>query len=185
MLYSCPSCNTAPLRIKDWLYGRPSEYSSKKQYHCPNCAARWKWGTGRSERWLLLYNGEEDGVDHYVWGPNHTQQVEQFCEDVTSWMKVVKLTSVVENLCRDNHVSLTKVLQAIGAIDKQTEKVCKLHLRWEKKKCADPRYDFPSFVPECRDDRLSVRTFGQEVHIGFKDPRSRALTSVELVSICK
>eukprot|EP00971_Amphidinium_carterae_P060774 1202848-Amphidinium_carterae.1 len=22
MLYSCPSCNTAPLRIKDWLYGR-------------------------------------------------------------------------------------------------------------------------------------------------------------------
>eukprot|EP00971_Amphidinium_carterae_P236247 4688442-Amphidinium_carterae.1 len=39
MLYSCPSCNTAPLRIRDWLYGRPSEHSSKKQYHCPNCAA--------------------------------------------------------------------------------------------------------------------------------------------------
>eukprot|EP00971_Amphidinium_carterae_P161191 3196100-Amphidinium_carterae.1 len=39
MLYSCPSCNTAPLRIKDWLYGRPSEHSTKKQYHCPNCAA--------------------------------------------------------------------------------------------------------------------------------------------------
>eukprot|EP00971_Amphidinium_carterae_P321242 6384870-Amphidinium_carterae.1 len=45
MLYSCPSCNTAPLRIRDWLYGRPSERSPKKQYHCPNCAARWKWGT--------------------------------------------------------------------------------------------------------------------------------------------
>eukprot|EP00971_Amphidinium_carterae_P245956 4885320-Amphidinium_carterae.1 len=50
----------------------------------------------------------------------------------------------------------------------------------------DPRKgDFPSFVPECRDDRLSVRHFGQEVHIGYKDPRSRALTSVELISICE
>eukprot|EP00971_Amphidinium_carterae_P032133 632621-Amphidinium_carterae.1 len=66
MLYSCPSCNTAPLRIRDWLYGRPSE---------------------RSERWILLYNGEDAGVDHYVWGHSHTQQIETFCEDVTSWMK--------------------------------------------------------------------------------------------------
>eukprot|EP00971_Amphidinium_carterae_P319917 6359165-Amphidinium_carterae.1 len=43
-------------------------------------------------------NGEENEIDHYVWGNSHTQQVEQFCKDVTSWMKVVKLTSVVENL---------------------------------------------------------------------------------------
>eukprot|EP00971_Amphidinium_carterae_P231080 4585969-Amphidinium_carterae.1 len=65
-------------------------------------------------------------------------------------MKVVKLSSVVENLCRDNNVSLSKVLQAIGAIDKQTEDFCKVHLRWKKKTCADPRTrDFPSFVPEC------------------------------------
>eukprot|EP00971_Amphidinium_carterae_P043432 854765-Amphidinium_carterae.1 len=43
-----------------------------------------------------------------------------------------------KNLCRDNHVSLNKVLQAIGAIDQQTEEFFyKLHLRWEKKKCAD------------------------------------------------
>eukprot|EP00971_Amphidinium_carterae_P069012 1366209-Amphidinium_carterae.1 len=49
MLYSCPSCNTAPLRIRDWLYGRPAPGSSKSQY----CAARWKWGTGRQERWVL------------------------------------------------------------------------------------------------------------------------------------
>eukprot|EP00971_Amphidinium_carterae_P066137 1309981-Amphidinium_carterae.1 len=27
MLYSCPLCNTAPLKIKDWLYGRPSQYA--------------------------------------------------------------------------------------------------------------------------------------------------------------
>eukprot|EP00971_Amphidinium_carterae_P159907 3170246-Amphidinium_carterae.1 len=41
-------------------------------------------------------------------------------------MKVVKLTSVVENLCRDNNVSLSKVY------------FCKIHLSWEKKTCADP-----------------------------------------------
>eukprot|EP00971_Amphidinium_carterae_P097821 1935528-Amphidinium_carterae.1 len=152
MLYSCPSCNTAPLRMRDWLYGRPSEYSPKRQYHCPNCAARWKWGTGRSERWIMLCNGEENEIDHYVWGNSHTQQVETFCEDVTSWMKVVKLTSVVENLCKDNNVSLSKVLQAIGAIDKATEDLCQLHMTWEKKRCADPRLgDFPAFVPECKE----------------------------------
>eukprot|EP00971_Amphidinium_carterae_P147628 2926003-Amphidinium_carterae.2 len=50
MLYSCPSCNTAPLRVRNWLHGRPSPSSTKTQYHCPNCAARWKWGIGRQER---------------------------------------------------------------------------------------------------------------------------------------
>eukprot|EP00971_Amphidinium_carterae_P295843 5875499-Amphidinium_carterae.1 len=89
-------------------------------------STRWRWGSGRSERWILLYNGEDNEVDHYVWGTNHTQQVETFCEDVTSWMKV---------------------LQAIGAIEKQTEEFCKVHIRWEAKKCADPRLgDFPAFV---------------------------------------
>eukprot|EP00971_Amphidinium_carterae_P323059 6420463-Amphidinium_carterae.2 len=50
MLYSSPSCQTAPLRMRDWLYGRPSAGSSKTQYHRPCCAARWKWGTGRQEQ---------------------------------------------------------------------------------------------------------------------------------------
>eukprot|EP00971_Amphidinium_carterae_P351284 6492024-Amphidinium_carterae.2 len=111
-------------------------------------------------------------MDHYVWGNTHTQEVENFCEDVTSWMKVVKLALVVENLCKDNNVSLSKVLQAIGAIDQATEERCKLHMTWELKTCADPRLgDFPAFEPVCKDDRLSVKHFGQEVHIGHKDPR--------------
>eukprot|EP00971_Amphidinium_carterae_P265556 5268115-Amphidinium_carterae.1 len=54
------------------------------------------------------------------------------------------------------------------------------------KQCADPRLgDFPSFEPICKDDRLSVRHIGQDVHIGFKDPRTRALSSTELIAICK
>eukprot|EP00971_Amphidinium_carterae_P267173 5300047-Amphidinium_carterae.1 len=186
MLYSCPSCNTAPLRMKDWLYGRPSMRSPKTQYHCPNCAARWKWGSGRSERWIMLYHGEQIEPDYYVWGNSHTQEIENFCEEVTSWMKVVNLTSVVENLCKDHHVSLSVVLQAIGAINQATEERCKLHMVWERKPCADPRLgDFPCFVPICKDDRLSVRHFGQEVHIGFKDPKTRALSSQELIAICE
>eukprot|EP00971_Amphidinium_carterae_P203934 4047032-Amphidinium_carterae.1 len=72
------------------------------QYHCPCCAARWKWGTGRQERWVLLHNGEEAEPDYYVWGNNHTQVINQFCEDVTSWMKAVKLASVVQDACKGN-----------------------------------------------------------------------------------
>eukprot|EP00971_Amphidinium_carterae_P149273 2959620-Amphidinium_carterae.1 len=120
MLYSCPSCNTAPLRIKDWLYGRPSEYASKKQYQCTTAPTAQHDGSGE------------------VAAPKGGS----CCTTVK--IKVVKLSSVVENLCRDNNVSLSKVLQAIGAIDKQTEEFCKVHLRWEKKICADPRLgDFP------------------------------------------
>eukprot|EP00971_Amphidinium_carterae_P299986 5959701-Amphidinium_carterae.1 len=59
-------------------------------------------------------------------------------------------------------------------------------MNWEIKKCADPRLgDFPAFEPICMDDRLSVRHIGQDVHIGHKDPKSRSLTSVELVSLCE
>eukprot|EP00971_Amphidinium_carterae_P006972 138129-Amphidinium_carterae.1 len=76
----------------------------------------------------------------------------------------------VQDLCKDHNVSLSKVLQAIGVIDKATEERCKLHMRWEIKKCADPRMkDFPEFEPICMDDRSSVRHIGQEVHIGYKD----------------
>eukprot|EP00971_Amphidinium_carterae_P114175 2262664-Amphidinium_carterae.1 len=143
-------------------------------------------GNRRSERWILLFHGEGEEPDYYVWGNTHTQEVENFCEDVTSWMKVVKLTSVVENLCKDNNVSLSVVLQAIGAIDQVSEQKCKLHMVWERKQCADRRLgDFPSFDPICKDDRLSVRHIGQDVHIGFKDPRTRALSSTELIAICE
>eukprot|EP00971_Amphidinium_carterae_P046607 918015-Amphidinium_carterae.1 len=62
MLYSCPSCNTAPLRVR----------SAKTHYHCPNCAARWTWGTGRQERWVLLYNGDEAEPDYYMCGEEDT-----------------------------------------------------------------------------------------------------------------
>eukprot|EP00971_Amphidinium_carterae_P147627 2926003-Amphidinium_carterae.1 len=99
----------------------------------------------------MLYNGDETEPDYYVWGSGNTQEVNQFCEDVTSWMKVVKLASVVRDICKDNNVSLT------------TEDRVKLHMNWERKKCADPRLgDFPAFEPSCMDDRLSVRHIGQE-----------------------
>eukprot|EP00971_Amphidinium_carterae_P124947 2475259-Amphidinium_carterae.1 len=68
-----------------------------------------------------------------------------------------KIVFSCENLCQDNSVSLSKVLQAIGSIDKQTEEFCKVHLRWKKKKCADPQTgDFPSFVSECRGDKVML-----------------------------
>eukprot|EP00971_Amphidinium_carterae_P348596 6490584-Amphidinium_carterae.1 len=59
-------------------------FSKKNQYHCPNCATRWKWGTGRSEQWVLLYKGEDDDTEHFVWGSDHPQNVNQWCEDVTN-----------------------------------------------------------------------------------------------------
>eukprot|EP00971_Amphidinium_carterae_P323058 6420463-Amphidinium_carterae.1 len=71
----------------------------------------------------MLYNGEDTEPDYYVWGNDHPQEVNQFCEHVTSWMKVVKLASVVQDLCKDHNVSLSKVLQAIGVIDKATEEL--------------------------------------------------------------
>eukprot|EP00971_Amphidinium_carterae_P134439 2664089-Amphidinium_carterae.1 len=53
MLYSCPSCLTAPIRIRDWLYGKPNKFAKKYQYYCPTCAAKWNRGTGRSKCWVL------------------------------------------------------------------------------------------------------------------------------------
>eukprot|EP00971_Amphidinium_carterae_P048238 950100-Amphidinium_carterae.3 len=176
-VYASSGCAIAPhhgfrlplMQHRDWLYGRPSPSSTKTQCHCPNYAARWKWGTGRQERWVMLYNGDEAEPDYYVWGNGHTHR---------------RLTS--SDICKDNNVSLRKGLQAIGAIDKATEDRVKLHMKWERKKCADPRLgDFPAFEPICMDDRLSVRHIGQDVHIGYKDPRSRSLTSVELIQICE
>eukprot|EP00971_Amphidinium_carterae_P015605 308237-Amphidinium_carterae.2 len=119
-----------------------------------------------------LQYGEEKEPEHYVWGDDHTTEVNQFCEDITAWMKVVMLSAVVQDLCKDNNVSLSKVLEA--------------HMTWKRKKCTDPQLgDFPAFEPVCKDIRLSVRRIGQEVHIGEKDPRSRSLTSAELVQICE
>eukprot|EP00971_Amphidinium_carterae_P262779 5212923-Amphidinium_carterae.1 len=59
-------------------------------------------------------------------------------------MKVVKLTSVVQDICKDN-------------IEKTTEERVKLHMKWERKQCADPRLgDFPASLLSTRPWRITL-----------------------------
>eukprot|EP00971_Amphidinium_carterae_P058272 1152645-Amphidinium_carterae.1 len=61
-------------------------------------------------------------------------------------MKLVKLTSVVQDLCNDYNVSMFRVLETMGAIDKRTEQWISRHLTWEMKICADPRHRDPKNI---------------------------------------
>eukprot|EP00971_Amphidinium_carterae_P338927 6476484-Amphidinium_carterae.1 len=153
MLYGCPSCQT----------GR-----------CPFASA-----TGFAESHRSTQTRTSTTAQAAQQGVSGRQDVASagFCFTTVKMMILRRCDIVDEDMCKDYNVSMRRVLEAIGAIDKSTEDRISQHLTWEKKPCADPR----KLEPVCKNIKLSVRCIGQEVHIGRKDPRSRSLTSTELV----
>eukprot|EP00971_Amphidinium_carterae_P316264 6286160-Amphidinium_carterae.1 len=51
LLYSCPHCGCAPLRMNGWVRGTAG--GKKKMWFCPACIGKWNHGTGNASRWIL------------------------------------------------------------------------------------------------------------------------------------
>eukprot|EP00971_Amphidinium_carterae_P159285 3157746-Amphidinium_carterae.1 len=51
VLYSCASCNNAPLKRNGWLKAKTcsSGAYTKIQWHCPHRGSKWKWGTSAAD----------------------------------------------------------------------------------------------------------------------------------------
>eukprot|EP00971_Amphidinium_carterae_P155643 3086321-Amphidinium_carterae.1 len=52
LLYSCPTCRCAPLRINGWVRGTTG--GRKEVWFCPACIEKWTHLEGNSTRWILI-----------------------------------------------------------------------------------------------------------------------------------
>eukprot|EP00971_Amphidinium_carterae_P305228 6065373-Amphidinium_carterae.2 len=144
---------------------------------------------GRSERWVLLYAGEDDQAEHYVWEGDHAHSASEWCEHckaVCNWMILVKLSNEIQNVCKTENVSMAAVLRAIGAIDERVSNRLAKHLTYTKKKVADPRLnDFPPFEPVCKDTRLCERSMEKTAaRQATRETRMEVLTNQALPDLC-
>eukprot|EP00971_Amphidinium_carterae_P211806 4202905-Amphidinium_carterae.1 len=60
ILYSCPSCLCAPLRMNGWVRGRKS---TRSDWFCPRCVNKWTHAGGNATRWILVWEDEFDWDD--------------------------------------------------------------------------------------------------------------------------
>eukprot|EP00971_Amphidinium_carterae_P002236 44288-Amphidinium_carterae.1 len=61
LLYSCPHCLCAPLRMNGWVRGTTG--GRKGVWFCPACVEKWTHSGGNSTRWVLIWEEEFDWED--------------------------------------------------------------------------------------------------------------------------